>query len=125
MSAGEDFGADRRAVFGEPEMPLEETARREARRGLLLGPQRRERLVPEHVEAGQHADRRDEHRRQHDAGGVLADEDAPRDVERVPADAPGQADGAERPDEARQQARARRTRTAASARSSACWRRAS
>ncbi len=70
--AGEDFGADGRAVRRELETALEEVHGRDysARRVS-------ERLVPEHVEAREHADRRHQHR-----GGDDADRRARRRTSR-------------------------------------------
>src|SRR5262245_43107998 len=72
------------------------------KRSTLFRPQRRERLVAQNVEAGEHADKRDEEGRQQHAGRVLPRKDAPRDVERVAAHAPCENDGAGGTDKARE-----------------------
>ena len=57
-------------------------------RGALLRAQRRERLAAQDVEAGDDADRRDEHRVSDDADERYRRAARPGDVERVAADAP-------------------------------------
>ena len=59
---------------------------------------------------------------EHDAADVLAGEHAPGDFEGVAADAPGQHHRAERADQPGERSEHAVSRTAASARSSGCWR---
>src|SRR5215467_15089228 len=66
---------------------------------LLFGSKRRKGLMAQHVEAREHADRRDERRRQSDTGDVLAGKHLPRYVQGVTAHAPGERDRAGRSDQ--------------------------